>query len=243
MRKIIFTIFMLSSLSAFTQNQEVVYESIYLTPEKTNELNLIHGVKSHNNKYHSEGRTLASLYSVLIGRRSGQYVWLNGPMKLSDYDNMPNKDHMSDWQKNIRNNVTSESVVLGKLNWDASYSPPSWGSPKYLLHRTIKINRKYGSYKKVLEAVTKIGKVLNQIKAENPRRVYESVFSNENGENITLVYPFKSFTRFKNENGLPANFQAEYEKINGMGSFRKDIWDVLSEYSDGMSDEVLQLVN
>jgi hypothetical protein len=164
-------------------------------------------------------------------------------MKLSDYDNMPNKDHMSDWQKNIRNNVTSESVVLGKLNWDASYSPPSWGSPKYLLHRTIKINRKYGSYKKVLEAVTKIGKVLNQIKAENPRRVYESVFSNENGENITLVYPFKSFTRFKNENGLPANFQAEYEKINGMGSFRKDIWDVLSEYSDGMSDEVLQLVN
>ena len=41
MRKIIFTIFMLSSLSAFTQNQEVVYESIYLTPEKTNELNLI----------------------------------------------------------------------------------------------------------------------------------------------------------------------------------------------------------
>ena len=243
MRKIIFTIFMLSSLSAFTQNQEVVYESIYLTPEKTNELNLIDGVKSHNNKYHSEDRTLASLYSVLIGRRSGQYVWLNGPMKLSDYDNMPNKDHMSDWQKNIRNNVTSESVVLGKLNWDASYSPPSWGSPKYLLHRTIKINRKYGSYKKVLEADTKIGKVLNQIKAENPRRVYESVFSNENGENITLVYPFKSFTRFKNENGLPANFQAEYEKINGMGSFRKDIWDVLSEYSDGMSDEVLQLVN
>jgi len=243
MKKIIFTILMLSSLSVFTQNQEVVYESIYLTPEKTKELILIDGVKSHNEKYHIKGRTLASLYSVLIGRRSGQYVWLNGPMKLSDYDNMPDKDHMSDWQKNIRNNIKSESVVLGKLNWDASYSPPSWGSPKYLLHRTIKINRKYGSYNKVLEAVTKIGKVLNQIKAENPRRVYESVFSNEDGENITLVYPFKSFTRFKNENGLPSNFQVEYEKINGMGSFRKDIWDVLSEYSDGMSDEVLQLVN
>jgi hypothetical protein len=33
------------------------------------------------------------------------------------------------------------------------------------------------------------------------------------------------------------------EKTNGLGSFRKDIWDVLSEFSDGFSDEVLQLVN
>ena len=150
---------------------------------------------------------------------------------------------MADWQKNVRNNVSSESVVLGKLNWDASYTPPSWGNPKYLLHRTIKIGRKYGSYGKVLEAVTKIGKVLNQINAPNPRRVYQSVFNDENGENITLVYPFKSFTRFNQDNGLPANFQQEYEKINGLGSFRRDIWDVLSEYSEGQSDEVLQLIN
>ena len=89
---------------------------------------------------------------------------------------------------------------MGKLNWEASYSPPSWGNPEYLLHRTIKINRKYGSYEKVLEAVTKIGKVLTQIKAPNPRRVYESIIANENGENITLVYPFKSFTRFNDGN-------------------------------------------
>jgi len=85
--------------------------------------------------------------------------------------------------------------------------------------------------------------VLNQINAPNPRRVYQSVFNDENGENITLVYPFKSFTRFNQDNGLPANFQQEYEKINGLGSFRRDIWDVLSEYSEGQSDEVLQLIN
>ena len=69
------------------------------------------------------------------------------------------------------------------------------------------------------------------------------IFNDENGENITLVYPFKSFTRFNEDNGLPKNFQKEYEKINGLGSFRRDIWDVLSEYSDGNSDEVLQLIN
>jgi len=243
MKKIILGILTMCVLPIFAQNQEVVYESIYLIPEKAKELKLVEGVKKHNEKFHSEGKTTASLYSVLIGRRSGQYVWLNGPMGLSDYDAMPNEVHMADWQKNVRNNVSSESVVLGKLNWDASYTPPSWGNPKYLLHRTIKIGRKYGSYGKVLEAVTKIGKVLNQINAPNPRRVYQSVFNDENGENITLVYPFKSFTRFNQDNGLPANFQQEYEKINGLGSFRRDIWDVLSEYSEGQSDEVLQLIN
>ena len=31
--------------SAFAQNQEVVYESIYLIPEKANEMKLIEGVK------------------------------------------------------------------------------------------------------------------------------------------------------------------------------------------------------
>ena len=83
---------------------------------------------------------------------------------------------------------------------------------------------------------------MNQIKAPNPRRVYESIIANENGENITLVYPFKSFTRFNNGNGLPSNFQSVYEKINGIGSYRRVVWDVISEFSDGFSDEVLQLV-
>ena len=77
-------------------------------------------------------------------------------MELSDYDSTPDVNHMTDWQKNIRNNVSSESVVLGKLNWEASYTATSWGNPKYLLHLTIKISRKYGSYNKVLEEVTKI---------------------------------------------------------------------------------------
>lgn len=243
MKKIILGLLVLCALPLFGQNQEVVYESIYLTPNKAKELELIDGVKKHNDKFHSKGRANASLYGVIIGRRSGQYVWLNGPMNLADFDNIPDENHMNDWQENVRNNVSSEKLVLGKLNWEASYTPPSWGNPKYLLHRTIKINRKYGSYKKVLEAVTKIGKVLTEINAPNPRRVYQSIFNDENGENITLVYPFKSFTRFNEDNGLPKNFQKEYEKINGLGSFRRDIWDVLSEYSEGQSDEVLQLIN
>lgn len=97
MKKLLMLLAVVFTSSMFAQNQEVVYESIYLIPEKANEMKLIEGVKKHNDKFHSEGRTTASLYNVLIGRRSGQYVWLLGPMELSDYDSTPDEVHMLDW--------------------------------------------------------------------------------------------------------------------------------------------------
>ena len=48
----------------------------------------------------------------------------------------------------------ASSVKMAKLNWEASYTPPSWGSPKYLLWRTFKIKQDMDSYGKVLDAVT-----------------------------------------------------------------------------------------
>ena len=226
MKKLLFIL--LISTSIFAQQKEVVYENILLNPIKSNESLLIEGVKKHKQKFHSKGESTVSLYYVIVGKHSGQYFLLNGPMKMSDYDNMPSSSHMEDWQKNIRNNITNETVKLAKLNWEASYTPPSWGNPKYLLWRTFKIKQDLDSYGKVLEAVTKIGKVLTEINAPNPRRVYESVFRSEDLDDITLVYPFKTFTRFSNSNGLPKEFQSEYDKINGPGAFRKDVGDVLS---------------
>jgi len=78
--------------------------------------------------------------------------------------------------------------------------------------------------------------------APNPRRVYESVFRSENRDDITLVYPFKTFTRFNGSNGLPPGFQVEYDKMHGPGAFRKEVGDVLSKYTNGWHDEVLILV-
>ena len=230
------------SHSIFAQNQEVVYENIFLVPEKTKEALLVEGVKEHNKQYHSQGNTIASLYNVLIGPHSGQYVWLNGPMILSDYDNFPDENHLADWQKNVRNYISKEDVKMAKLNWEASYTPPSWGSPKFLMWRTFKIKQDLESYDKVLEAITKIGEVLKEINAPNPRRVYESIFRSENREDITLVYPFKSFSRFSNGNGLPEGFQSSYDKVNGLGSFKREIGNVLSKHTNGWFDEVLTLV-
>ena len=70
----ILSLLFLFTLSLLAQNAEVVYESIYLIPEKSKESKLIEGVKKHNENFHANGITTASLCSVLIGRRSGEYL-------------------------------------------------------------------------------------------------------------------------------------------------------------------------
>ena len=49
MKKIkIYLLTLLISQTVFAQNQEVVYENIFLVPEKTKEALLVEGVKAHN---------------------------------------------------------------------------------------------------------------------------------------------------------------------------------------------------
>ncbi|MDG2372037.1 MAG: hypothetical protein P8L83_05445 [Flavobacteriaceae bacterium] len=138
--------------------------------------------------------------------------------------------------------IIDERVQYAQINWDASYTPPNWGSPDKLLIRIFKVNNKTNSRQKLIEAITKIKEALVQMKVPNPRRVYVNVFRSENGEDISLVYPFKSYKRFENSNGLPPNFTAEYDKINGTGSFRTDVGDVIQMYSEGWYDEVRVLM-
>ena len=58
-----------------------------------------------------------------------------------------------------------------------------------------------------------------------------------------LVYPFSSWSEFEGGvRGLPEGFQDSYEKIYGKGSFRKEVMDVLSNHSEGVTHEVMTMV-
>ena len=230
-------LFLMFSTSLMAQ-ETMIYENIILTPNKKLEGKLISGVKLHNAKYHTGGKSTASLYSILTGPNSGKFVWLDGPMTYADLDQQRDAAHMADWGKNIQSYITDEKIKHAQLHWEASYTPTEFGSSDYLLIRTFKLNNKANSMAKVLEAITKIKEVLVATNASIVRRVYVSPFRSENGEDISLVYPFKSFTRFEKSNGLPENFAASYEEINGMGSWRRDIAEVLETYTNGRYDEI-----
>ena len=94
----------------------------------------------------------------------------------------------------------------------------------------------------VEEAVTKIARALRRTRSNIARRVYRDAFP-DGREEIMLVYPFSSWTEFEgNVRGLPEGFQNSYEKIHGNGSFRKEVIDVLSTHSDGVTQEIMTMV-
>ena len=94
----------------------------------------------------------------------------------------------------------------------------------------------------VEEAVQKIARALRRTRSNIARRVYRDAFP-DGHQVITLVYPFSSWAEFEGGvRGLPDDFQDSYEKIYGKGSFRKEVMDVLSTHSEGVTHEVMMMV-
>ena len=90
------------------------------------------------------------------------------------------------------------------------------------------------------EAVGSITKVLKKTNAKFARRVYTSAFRDK--YELMLVYPFSSWTTFENGQGLTEDFWNSYEKINGKGSQKKLVGDVLEKHTHGITNEVMTMV-
>ena len=58
-----------------------------------------------------------------------------------------------------------------------------------------------------------------------------------------MVYPFESWTAFEDDvQGLPKGFMDDYERINGKGSFQKNVGDILDKHANGITNEVQTMV-
>mgnify|MGYP003959564229 CR=1 FL=1 len=94
----------------------------------------------------------------------------------------------------------------------------------------------------VVGAIKSIKETLVKMDADIARRVYRNQFRSPERKDISLVYPFKSWTRFEDSNGLPPNFSASYDKINGKGSWQKNVINVLDNHTDGWYDEIRVMI-
>jgi hypothetical protein len=92
----------------------------------------------------------------------------------------------------------------------------------------------------VKEAVGEITKVLEKTNAKFARRVYKSPLRDK--YELMLVYPFDSWTTFEDGQGLTQGFWKSFEKINGKGSQKKLVGDVLEKHTHGITNEVMTMV-
>ena len=233
---------LLTCATLFAQDY-IMFQTQYLELREGQHSALQAGVKKHNKKFHggSNGPE-AYLWYVSAGPYAGQYNWAVGPTKFSDMDQPLSAAHIIDWEYKIEKYARSHGHTFMMRDEEMTYNPKNETVGENILMKRIPIKNGQEHVEAVENAVQKIADVLKKTNAKIARRVYRKAFPDGHQE-IMLVYPFSSWTEFEgNVRGLPEGFQNSYEKIHGNGSFRKEVMDVLSTHSDGVTQEIMTMV-
>ena len=234
---------LITSVTMFAQDY-IMFNTVVLELRNGEHLALQEGVKRHNDKYHDgENGLKAYLWYTHTGPNSGTYNWAIGPMKFSHMDSDLSKEHIRDWDKNVEKYAISRDHMFMVRNEDMTYNPENEVIGQNILVKRILVKQGgLTALQEVEKAVTSIANVLRRTNAKIARRVYKSGVRTPLGD-VILVYPFDSWTEFEGDRqGLPAGFSDDYDRINGKGSFKKNVGDVLEKYTNGITNEVQTMV-
>lgn len=235
---VVFLLVYSHSIIAQTSDDYVMFLSLYLDPAPGKTVDMVNGVKAHNQKFHADGESKAYLWSILSGPRSGQYVWTQGPMRYAKLDEGLTLEHNIDWDKNVTINCRRvHSIHMWKRSETHTYNPDSQVIGDKIIARVFKLKSNSGAQAAVMEIVLKIKEVCVAKKYDLARRVYTSEFRSERGENIALVYPFESFKDLETRIGLPSTFAEDYEDVHGKGSLA-EFQKIMDDNTNGWYDEV-----
>jgi len=242
-KRIVGILIPLMSCATLVAQDYVMFQTSILKLRAGQNASLQAGVKKHNDKYHNgKDSPKAYLWYINTGPNSGNYSWAVGPTKFSDMDQSLPDDHVKDWERNVSPYADETEVVYMMRDEEMTYNPNNETVGENILMKRIPIKNGQAHVEAVENAVQKIADVLKKTNAKIARRVYRDAFPDGHQE-IMLVYPFSSWTEFEgNVRGLPEGFQNSYEKIHGKGSFRKEVMDVLSTHSDGVTQEIMTMV-
>ena len=187
-------------------------------------------VKTHNEKYHKEGKYAASLYAVSTGNEAGWYVWAMGPITFTDLDSRPGKgDHIKDWQKNVAPYVAD----YGRVEyWRWSESLSNWKESDEKMINLWWVDIERGEYYRFKSFMKKVVPIFKD--KDDEMNVYNSAFNQGDGRDVAMVWPMENWASMDVEDW---NMKEEYDKMYGEGS-----WDnALEEWEDfvaGMVSEV-----
>lgn len=226
------------SIIAQTNEDYVMFLSLYLDPAPGKAVELVKGAKVHNQKFHAEGESKAYLWSIMSGPRSGQFVWVQGPVHYVTFDTDLTEEHNMDWEKNVASNCRKvHTIQMWRRSDTHSYNPDNEIVGDKVIARVFKLKSHSGAQEAVMDVILKIKEVCEAKNYNLARRVYTQEFRSETGENVSLIYPFESFTELETRRGLPPSFLEDYEAVHGQGSTAA-FQEILDSNTNGWYDEV-----
>ncbi|RPG69855.1 MAG: hypothetical protein CBC80_004355, partial [Flavobacteriaceae bacterium TMED120] len=142
MRKFFFLSFLAGITFSFAQEENRnVYEVSYLKVKPGMDLAFVEAVKKYNKTYHNKDKNVSAyLRQISHGHRSGEYLWIEGAMKMSLLDKKNDiKGHNEDWIKNIASKVISSDSNLYRNHPEySSMSKSESGSGEIVFVRGFK---------------------------------------------------------------------------------------------------------
>ena len=199
-----------------------VYEVSYLKVKTGFDKEFESAVRNHIKSYYKD-ENKAYLRKVTQGHRSGEYLWINGPMKMSFMD-QKNKKRSDDWDKNILSKAELKESNLYRNHPDySSMSKSESGSGKVVFVRGFKQQ----NWKTTFHILKRLKDVSDMSEGCNPYNVVTPIAKSEGEPDFYIVRRLSSMGEF-DEDDLFDNkncnvgqiFQNEMSKEEREGLFQ-----------------------
>lgn len=235
-------LFATTLLSQEEDNSYFMYENTYLAVKSDKVEAFAKAMAKHNETFHKDGPFHANVWSVVVGTRSGQFVWSMGPCTFTDLDSRPDdKAHNDDWVNNVMPNVwKAHSSNMYRNDKKRSYWPEGTKASKLIITTYDIKNFETYRFKKLLDQVTEVYKEKEYKRAFS---TYWPAFSIDDDADIILVGSFDKWAEF-DEN---TKFKKDFEEVHGEGSWddfmseykaitisqQEEVWSIVPELSGG----------
>ncbi len=219
------------------QSEEVIYQSVLLTPDNTQLEAFQEAMAEHNQTFHNEpGPYHSNVWSISTGPNAGKILWTMGPLNsYAQLDDRPSGDHDDHWQNVVMPTVKdTETVEYWRLDQDLSNVVE--GDYSIAFVRIHKINSKYGFL--VPDALKKLSETIKALE-ENPSWVvYDNEFiQGDLGRHIATMTFHNSMAEIDEE----WDFRDTFEEVYSRGEW--DRWTrTMDHIMEDQYDEIWVLV-
>lgn len=229
-----------AALPALVSAQDYTqYEVQYMTVRSDQIQDFDEALAAHNQEYHSGGGPYhANVWYVANGPRTGQYVWVMGPVTFGEIGGRPAGEHDDDWAGNV--------MPHARADMDVSYWRVSEGlshTTDEELHPILRV-RGYRIAPGQMFRFREQRRMLKEMYEAKGYAINESVlfprFRPEEGPDVVVVRTFDDWSDFDGGGGM-ASFRADFIEVHGQGAWQR-WWDANGEIIEDSWDQVQVLM-
>ena len=243
MKKIVLIVLIATFVAINTYSQSgqdaspMAVETMCFIPKRGMEDKFEADVVTHNKKFHTDGKYVASLRKIEYGSKAEWYVWVMGPTSYETLDNPLGKTngHEDDWNTTVDPLVEEYGATLfWNFNAKLSYGLDIVRKSKHF--EVWSVDLKPGQYYR-FKAITEKLKKVYEAQGNTAFIVLDNNLHTAGGPDVMLVWSFDTYAGWMKDPGP----KAEYEKQNGEGSWQRllDEWmDIIVDYNSDIRSNI-----